>query len=126
MPTAGAPKISRREAEVLAGIGAYLANTEIAAALGISVRTVESHVSALLRKFRCRTGGPWPGLPRPSAKSSFWTLKFPVARSFGSRDSPSRTPPSSAARMRWTPQCQPLANPAWSPSSDLAEWARRA
>ena len=43
--------VSRREAEVLTAVGAHLANTEIAAELGISVRTVESHVSALLRKF---------------------------------------------------------------------------
>ena len=45
------PKISRREAEVLAAIDAHLVNAEIAAELGISVRTVETHVSALLRKF---------------------------------------------------------------------------
>src|SRR5436305_2250379 len=42
--------ITTREAEVLAVIGGWLTNTEIADRLCISVRTVESHVSALLRK----------------------------------------------------------------------------
>ncbi|MCK2215618.1 LuxR C-terminal-related transcriptional regulator [Actinomadura sp. ATCC 31491] len=42
--------ISPREAEVLELVGAHLSNAEIAARLVISVRTVESHVSSLLRK----------------------------------------------------------------------------
>ena len=42
--------ISAREAEVLAAVGEHLSNAEIAARLFISVRTVESHVSSLLRK----------------------------------------------------------------------------
>ncbi|MFD2351276.1 response regulator transcription factor [Nonomuraea ferruginea] len=42
--------ISAREAEVLNLVGAHLSNAEIAARLCISVRTVESHVSSLLRK----------------------------------------------------------------------------
>jgi predicted ATPase/DNA-binding CsgD family transcriptional regulator len=45
-----APVISRREADVLAALGDRLTNAEIAEKLFISVRTVESHVSALLRK----------------------------------------------------------------------------
>lgn len=44
------PKVSKREAQVLAAIGSRLSNAEIAASLHISVRTVESHVSSLLRK----------------------------------------------------------------------------
>ncbi|MEU8354472.1 LuxR C-terminal-related transcriptional regulator [Nonomuraea sp. NPDC048882] len=43
-------EISPREAEVLELVGAHLSNAEIAARLCISVRTVESHVSSLLRK----------------------------------------------------------------------------
>ncbi len=42
--------ISRRELEVLAGIGDHLTNAEIAARHYVSVRTVESQVSSLLRK----------------------------------------------------------------------------
>ncbi|MEV6100209.1 LuxR C-terminal-related transcriptional regulator [Nocardia sp. NPDC051981] len=43
-------EISTREAEVLTLVGEYLSNAEIGARLFISVRTVESHVSSLLRK----------------------------------------------------------------------------
>jgi predicted ATPase/DNA-binding CsgD family transcriptional regulator len=43
-------QVSQREAEVLAALGARLSNAQIASRLHISVRTVESHVSALLRK----------------------------------------------------------------------------
>lgn len=42
--------VSGREAEVLAAVGRRLTNREIAAELFISVRTVESHIAALLRK----------------------------------------------------------------------------
>ncbi|XVV07324.1 ATP-binding protein [Actinosynnema sp. CA-248983] len=42
--------ISTREAEVLALLGEHLSNAEIGARLFISVRTVETHVSSLLRK----------------------------------------------------------------------------
>ena len=44
--------ISAREAEVLAAVGEHLTNAEIGARLFISIRTVESHVSSLLRKLR--------------------------------------------------------------------------
>ena len=43
--------MSAREAEVLDAVGAHLSNAQIAGRLHISVRTVESHVSSLLRKF---------------------------------------------------------------------------
>jgi predicted ATPase/DNA-binding CsgD family transcriptional regulator len=42
--------VSEREAEVLALVGQRLTNAQIAARLYLSVRTVESHVSSLLRK----------------------------------------------------------------------------
>ena len=44
--------VSAREAEVLAAVGDHLTNAEIGARLFISIRTVESHVSSLLRKLR--------------------------------------------------------------------------
>ncbi|HEY7103827.1 MAG TPA: LuxR C-terminal-related transcriptional regulator [Mycobacteriales bacterium] len=42
--------VTARESEVLALLGEQLTNAQIAEALSISVRTVESHVAALLRK----------------------------------------------------------------------------
>ena len=42
--------VSEREAEVLALVGEHLTNAQIAGRLYLSVRTVESHVSSLLRK----------------------------------------------------------------------------
>ncbi len=44
--------MSAREAEVLAALAEHLTNAEIGARLFISVRTVESHVSSLLRKLQ--------------------------------------------------------------------------
>src|SRR5690348_1646546 len=44
------PGVSSREAEVLTLLGEHLTNAEIAGRLFISVRTVETHVSSLLRK----------------------------------------------------------------------------
>ncbi|WP_372666117.1 ATP-binding protein [Amycolatopsis kentuckyensis] len=78
MPTA--PTISPREREVLLAVADRLTNAEIAERLYVSVRTVESHVSALLRKLDARdrrelaTRAPVPaaapglvaGAPRPS------------------------------------------------------------
>ncbi|HZX05749.1 ATP-binding protein [Kribbella sp.] len=44
-------EVSAREAEVLAALADHRSNVQIANALHISVRTVESHVSSLLRKY---------------------------------------------------------------------------
>jgi predicted ATPase/DNA-binding CsgD family transcriptional regulator len=44
-------EVSDREAEVLAALGAHLTNAQIAGRLHLSVRTVEGHVSSLLRKY---------------------------------------------------------------------------
>jgi predicted ATPase/DNA-binding CsgD family transcriptional regulator len=45
-------RVSTREAEVLAALGEHLTNVEIGSRLFISTRTVESHVSSLLRKLQ--------------------------------------------------------------------------
>src|SRR6188474_2080243 len=42
--------VTDREAEVLAAVAERLRNREIADRLNVSVRTVESHIAALLRK----------------------------------------------------------------------------
>jgi predicted ATPase/class 3 adenylate cyclase/DNA-binding CsgD family transcriptional regulator len=44
--------VTRKEREVLELLGEHLTNAEIAARLFVSERTVESHVSSLLRKFQ--------------------------------------------------------------------------
>ena len=69
--------ISVREAEVLNALGDHLTNAQIAQKLHISVRTVESHVSSLLRKLGAadrrelasRAGMP-PGGPTPVSELS--------------------------------------------------------
>src|SRR4029453_18351317 len=50
-PARGA-ELTARESEVLALIARHLTNAQIADALFISTRTVESHVSAVLRKLQ--------------------------------------------------------------------------
>lgn len=50
VPEAGRNQLTRRELDILEFVAARYTNAEIAAALTISKRTVESHVSALRRK----------------------------------------------------------------------------
>jgi DNA-binding CsgD family transcriptional regulator len=77
--------ISARESEVLLLLGERLSNAEIAARLFISVRTVESHVSLLLRKLElpdrralarraaesARAGHPRPAPALPAPLTAF-------------------------------------------------------
>ncbi|RZS37775.1 putative ATPase [Herbihabitans rhizosphaerae] len=75
--------MSEREAEVLAAVGARLSNAQIANRLHISVRTVESHVSSLLRKYgatdrwdlaeQAQRGTPPPGhlAGLPTSRTTF-------------------------------------------------------
>ncbi|MEV4363687.1 LuxR C-terminal-related transcriptional regulator [Nonomuraea sp. NPDC049625] len=69
----GEPReVSPREAEVLAGLAEHLTNARIAHRLQISVRTVESHVSSLLRKYGVANRAALVALsghqPSPSAR----------------------------------------------------------
>ncbi|TCC21946.1 hypothetical protein E0H58_24015 [Kribbella speibonae] len=50
-PMAGPKDVSAREAEVLAALAGDRSNAQIARRLHISIRTVESHISSLLRKY---------------------------------------------------------------------------
>jgi len=59
----GGVEVTAREAEVLALIARHLTNVQIAEALFISQRTVESHVSAMLRKLQLPDRAAWPGTP---------------------------------------------------------------
>jgi DNA-binding NarL/FixJ family response regulator len=54
-PAAPADGLTARERDVLAGIARGLTNKEIAAELGISHRTVETHRESLMRKLNIRT-----------------------------------------------------------------------
>jgi predicted ATPase/DNA-binding CsgD family transcriptional regulator len=72
--------VSEREAEVLTLLGEHLTNAEISARLYISVRTVESHVSSLLRKLAvadrralATLAAPPAGSPADSASAASGT-----------------------------------------------------
>lgn len=52
---AGAPELSPRECEVLAGIAEGLTSKEIAARLGLAVRTVETHRENIMNKLGIHT-----------------------------------------------------------------------
>lgn len=61
--------ISAREAEILALVGEHRSNAEIGAQLFISVRTVETHVSSLLRKLGVPDRRALAGLAAESARA---------------------------------------------------------
>jgi predicted ATPase/DNA-binding CsgD family transcriptional regulator len=74
------PHLSAREAEVLAAVGARLSNAQIANQLHISVRTVESHVSSLLRKFGVTDRWALTDLSEGGAPSPALLAGLPVPR----------------------------------------------
>jgi DNA-binding NarL/FixJ family response regulator len=55
MANPGDRVLTMREIEVALLVGAEFCNTDIAARLGVSVRTVESHITNMLRKCGVRT-----------------------------------------------------------------------
>ncbi|WP_433385458.1 ATP-binding protein [Actinoplanes sp. CA-142083] len=80
-------EITAREAEILALIARHLTNAQIAEALLISARTVESHVSAMLRKLQlpdrrslARQAATMPGL---LVRSGHRGLPLPVTPFIG-------------------------------------------
>ncbi|MGH9213756.1 MAG: ATP-binding protein [Acidimicrobiales bacterium] len=68
LPAVNDLAISAREAQVLALVGEHLTNAEIANRLFISVRTVESHVSSLLRKLQATDRRALAALAEPSVR----------------------------------------------------------
>src|SRR4029453_2366247 len=87
-PARGA-EVTAREAEILALIARHLTNAQIADALFISTRTVESHVSAMLRKLQlpdrrslARHAAPLRGLLLKSGRRG---LPVPVTPFIGRR-----------------------------------------
>jgi predicted ATPase/DNA-binding CsgD family transcriptional regulator/tetratricopeptide (TPR) repeat protein len=76
----GAGGVSRREAEVLDALGARLTNAQIASRLHISIRTVESHVSSLLRKYGVADRRELAALAETVAAPSGEVAGLPTAR----------------------------------------------
>ncbi|MFG2004174.1 ATP-binding protein [Spirillospora sp. NPDC048911] len=74
-----AERISEREAEVLAALGARLSNAQISHQLHISVRTVESHVSSLLRKYGMADRWALAELARSTEREPGSLVGLPVA-----------------------------------------------
>jgi len=69
--------MSAREAEVLDAVAAHLSNAQIAGRLHISVRTVESHVRSLLRKFGAADRRELAALA-PAATSHIAAVELPA------------------------------------------------
>ena len=72
--------VSAREAEVLAAASEHLTNAEIAERPFISVRTVESHVSSLLRKPQLTDRGARLGRSRSTFPVSMRSGCYPRPR----------------------------------------------
>src|SRR5688572_27813859 len=70
-PSAG---ITRREREVWSLVAAHLTNQEIADRLHLSVRTVESHVSALMQKLHLADRRALARLASPAEVSLRWPV----------------------------------------------------
>ncbi|MFD2357582.1 response regulator transcription factor [Nonomuraea ferruginea] len=83
--------MSEREAEVLAALGHRLTNAQIAARLHISVRTVESHVSSLLRKHGAADRKELAALARQSRTGELAGLRRRARASWGGRRSARRS-----------------------------------
>jgi predicted ATPase/DNA-binding CsgD family transcriptional regulator len=76
-------EVTVREAEVLALIGQHLTNAQIADALVISVRTVESHVAALLRKYQVTDRRSLVRHAAPGSPPAHGRLPVPVTEFLG-------------------------------------------
>ncbi|MEW9556255.1 LuxR C-terminal-related transcriptional regulator [Nonomuraea sp. NPDC050783] len=96
-------ELSPREAEVLAGVAEQLSNAQIARRLQVSVRTVESHVSSLLRKYGVANRTALAAMQSPSVKPGH-VVRIPVSpTSFVGRRQERRE--TLEALARFTPVC---------------------
>ena len=122
--------VSAREAEVLAALAEHLTNAEIGARLFISVRTVESHVSSLLRKLEVGdrralaavaatvrpvvaaapgSGGRWSLAALPSPLTSFVgrvAERAALADALGAHRLITALGPGGAGKTRLAPECR--------------------
>jgi DNA-binding CsgD family transcriptional regulator len=110
-------EISAREAEILTLVGEHRSNAEIGAQLFISVRTVETHVSSLLRKL---------GVPDRRALAD---IAAELARAERTSQAlaglPSPLNPFIGRAQERAPNCAtPSGRTARSPPSAPAAWAR--
>jgi DNA-binding CsgD family transcriptional regulator len=95
-------EVSGRETEVLAAVGAHLSNAQIAGRLHLSVRTVEGHVSSLLRKYGVADRRELAALVGPDAGPA----RPPGGRP-GSRDRDGTQRSCTKIEQPWMPPRQP-------------------
>jgi DNA-binding CsgD family transcriptional regulator len=93
--------VTRREAEVLEAVGEHLTNAEIASRLYVSERTVETHVSSLLRKLQMSNRRELVGLARGGAGSGAGADQtFPVSLELALESTPLIGRSQELARLR--------------------------
>jgi DNA-binding NarL/FixJ family response regulator len=93
----GIAALSPRQREILRRIGKGESNKEIAADLGISVKTVETHRARMMESLGCRA--PMTCCCWPHATSTSWSDCLLVGSDpFRGRDRPANTAPATNSR----------------------------